>query len=152
MPIIRLAFGATLAAAALVLAGCGGGGGEAGGTETTATETTTTETTATETTPVAGAKLVGRIGSPDSPDAFVITLTTEDGAAVTTLAPGTYTLEVDDPSTIHNFHLTGPGVDVATDVGGTGTESFTVTLEAGSYHFQCDPHASTMNGDFQVSG
>lgn len=149
MPAIRLTFGATLAAAALVVAGCGGGGGEAGGTE----ETTTTQTTAAETTTgMAGGKLIGTVGSPGSPDDFVITLTTEDGAAVTTLAPGTYTLEVDDPSTIHNFHLSGPGVDVATDVGGTGTESFTITLEAGSYHFQCDPHASTMKGDFAVSG
>lgn len=150
MPAIRLALGATVAVAALAAAGCGGGGGEAGGT----TETTTTETTATETSAgTAGGTLIGTIGSPGSPDDFVISLTTEDGTPVTTLAPGEYTLEVDDPSTIHNFRLTGPGgVDVASDVGGTGTESFTVTLEAGTYRFQCDPHASTMSGDFEVSG
>jgi plastocyanin len=33
-----------------------------------------------------------------------------------------------------------------------GTATWNVTLEAGSYHFQCDPHASSMNGDFEVTG
>ena len=40
-----------------------------------------------------------------------------------TVAPGTYTLNVDDQGTIHNFHFTGPGgVDVKTDVSGTGKQ------------------------------
>ena len=82
---------------------------------------------------------------------FEISLTTEDGQPVETLAAGSYTLLTDDKSDIHNFHLTGSGVDVSTDVGGTGTDSFDVTFTAGSYHFQCDPHASTMNGDFEVT-
>ena len=70
---------------------------------------------------------------------------------MTTLAAGTYTIQVDDQSGIHNFHLTGPGVDEMTDVGTTGMTTWTVTFEAGSYHFQCDPHSSQMNGDFQVT-
>lgn len=71
----------------------------------------------------------------------------------TSLAPGSYELEVEDLSDIHNFHLTGPGgVDVSTDVATEGTESFTVELEAGMYDFVCDPHASTMNGTIEVSG
>jgi plastocyanin len=41
---------------------------------------------------------------------------------------------------------------VSTDVAAEGTESFTVELEAGTYTFVCDPHASTMNGSFEVSG
>jgi len=81
---------------------------------------------------------------------FTITLT-ENGQSVSTLSAGTYTINVDDKSDIHNFHLMGPGVDKATDVSGTGTQTWTVTLEKGSYTFQCDPHASTMHGSFTVS-
>ncbi len=66
--------------------------------------------------------------------------------------PGRYTINVDDQSDIHNFHLSGPGVDEATEVGTTGMTTWDVTLEAGSYHFQCDPHSSQMNGDFEVTG
>ena len=58
---------------------------------------------------------------------------------------------VNDQSSAHNFHLTGPGgVDVATDVSGEGEESLDVTLEAGEYTFVCDPHASQMKGSFTV--
>ena len=51
---------------------------------------------------------------------FDISLTTEDGEDVTTLAPGTYTIEVNDQSNAHNFHLSGTGVDVATEVSEVG--------------------------------
>lgn len=139
----RLALALTLAAAALVLAGCGGSGNSAG---TTSTESTTTETTTTTTSASSGKKLDGSVGP-----GFDISLT-QDGQAVTTLAAGTYTLTVDDKADIHDFHLTGPGVDVMTDVAGTGTKTFEVTLQDGSYHYQCDPHSSSMNGDFTVSG
>jgi plastocyanin len=65
---------------------------------------------------------------------------------------GTYTLTVDDQASDHNFRLTGPGgVDVATDVAETGTKTFDVTLEAGTYTFVCDPHASTMTGTLTVT-
>ena len=70
----------------------------------------------------------------------------------TTAAPGTYTLNVDDQGTIHDFHFTGPGgVDVKTDVCGTGEKSFTVTLQKGTYTFVCDPHSSQMHGTLTVS-
>ena len=133
-----------LAVLAVALAGCGGSDDDASGTTT---ETTTTSETTTDTTATSGTTLTASVGP-----GFDISLTGADGAAVSTLAAGDYTIEVDDQSDIHNFHLTGPGVDEMTDVGGTGTDTWTVTLEAGSYHFQCDPHASTMNGDFEVSG
>jgi plastocyanin len=143
---IRLALAALLAIGVLVAAGCGGDDEEAG------TDTATTATTTTAASPVDGGTLVGSVGTADDPDAFTITLTTEDGSPVSTLAPGDYTLEIDDPSSIHNFRLTGPGVDVASDVGGTEDETFDITLEPGSYTFQCDPHASSMNGSFEVTG
>jgi plastocyanin len=129
-----------LATLALAAAGCGGGDNESASTTETTTETTSTSA---ET----GTTLQGSVGP-----GFEISLTGSDGQAVSTLTPGTYTIDVDDQSDIHNFHLTGPGVDETTDVGGTGTTTWTVTLQDGSYHFQCDPHSSTMNGDFEVSG
>ena len=132
-----------LAVLALALAGCGGGDDESSAT----TETTTTETTTTDTTAAAGDTLTASVGP-----GFEISLTGADGNPVSSLAAGSYTINVDDQSDIHNFHLTGPGVDEMTDVGSTGTDTWTVTFEAGSYHFQCDPHASTMNGDFEVTG
>ena len=46
---------------------------------------------------------------------------------MTSLAPGTYTVEIDDEASSHNFHLTGPGVDEATDVGETGKTTWMVT-------------------------
>ena len=92
-----------------------------------------------------GAALDGTVGP-----GFDISLK-RNGQPVTTLTPGTYVLNVDDQADIHNFHLTGPGVDVTTEVAFKGTKSFTITLKAGKYHYQCDPHASSMNGDFTVS-
>ena len=64
---------------------------------------------------------------------------------------GKIKLVVADKSSIHNFHLTGPGVNVKTDVSQTGTKTFTVTLKKGTYRFVCDPHASQMKGSFKVS-
>ena len=145
-----LLLGVAVAFAAFALGGCGGGNEAATTTETT-TEATTTETTGTETTGT-GTKLIGTVGTADDENAFTITLTTEDGAAVSTLAPGPYTLQIKDLATIHNFHLTGPGVDVTSSVGETEDENYDVTLEAGTYNFVCDPHASSMNGSFEVTG
>ena len=82
---------------------------------------------------------------------FEISLTSEDGEDVTTLTAGEYPIDVDDKSSAHNFHLTGAGVDEDSGVNEIGTSTWTVTFEEGSYHFQCDPHASQMNGDFEVT-
>lgn len=133
-----------LVVAALAMAGCGGSDDNASGT--TETETTTTTSTS-QTGGGTGTVLKGSVGP-----GFDISLSTADGQSVDTLAPGSYTLEVDDQSDIHNFHLTGDGVDVSTDVGSTGTESFDITVTSGTYTFVCDPHSSTMHGNFEVSG
>jgi plastocyanin len=90
--------------------------------------------------------LTGVVGTND---AFQISLSDATGT-VAHLDPGTYTLVVHDRSTIHNFHLIGPGVDVATTVEDAGDATFTVTLTDGTYTFRCDAHALQMKGTFTV--
>jgi len=136
----RISLVVGLAVAVLAVAGCGGSDGDASATDT---DTATTTATATP----AGSTLKGSVGP-----GFVISLSTEDGQPVEVLSAGSYTLEVDDQSDIHNFHLTGTDVDVTTDVSATGVESFDVTVTGGTYSFVCDPHAGSMNGSFEVSG
>jgi len=93
-------------------------------------------------------ELVGTTGEHES---FVITLQDGNGKAITNLAAGTYKLVVHDDSSLHNFHLSGAGVDDATSVGEKTTKTFTVTFKPGTYTFICDPHQSEMHGSFKVS-
>jgi len=88
-------------------------------------------------------QLVGTVGP-----GFGISLKDSSGAAVTHLAAGTYTLLVHDLSEEHNFHLSGPGVDVTTDVVFTGDKTFTINVTNGTYTFICDVHSTTMHGLF----
>ena len=81
---------------------------------------------------------------------FSITLRDAQGNAVTRVEPGEFEVEVDDRSEEHNFHLSGPGVDVSTDVDAVGKQTFKVTLANGRYTFVCDPHSSRMLGAFTV--
>lgn len=83
---------------------------------------------------------------------FTITLTDAAGAPVTALAAGTYEIAVSDQASIHNFHLMGPGVNQSTGVAFVGTATWTVTLGAGTYTFQCGPHQQDMRGTFTVTG
>lgn len=69
---------------------------------------------------------------------------------MTTLAAGSYDVEVHDQSPFHNFHLTGPGVDRSTAVELEETVTWSLSFAAGSFHFQCDPHYPYMYGDFTV--
>ena len=70
---------------------------------------------------------------------------------VTTLKAGKYKIVVNDLSNIHNFHLTGPGLNKKTGVGPQGTFTWTVTLKKGTYKYICDPHAAIMKGSFKVT-
>jgi hypothetical protein len=80
---------------------------------------------------------------------FNISLVDESGQRVTHLDPGTYTINVQDKSPEHNFHLTGPGnVDQATDIDFVGNVTWTVALVDGTYRFQCDAHPTLMLGTF----
>jgi plastocyanin len=118
---------------AVAVAGCGGDDDE----EDTAAPATTEEASGGG----GGTTLNGSVGP-----GFDISLDNTEG-----LTAGDYTLIVDDQSSSHNFHLTGPGdVDVSTSVGEEGEQTFEVTLEAGEYTFVCDPHASQMKGSFTV--
>ena len=81
---------------------------------------------------------------------FTITLT-KAGKKVSKLKRGTYIFKVNDKSNAHNFHLTGPGVNKKTSVGKTGTSTWKLKLQKGTYKFICDPHASFMKGSFTVS-
>jgi hypothetical protein len=70
-----------------------------------------------------------------------------------TIPPGTYTIRVVDDTDEHNFHLSGPGVDQATSVGGAASPTWTVTFQPGAeYRFQCDTHFDFMFGVFDTSG
>jgi plastocyanin len=80
------------------------------------------------------------------------TITLKKGTTkVTKLTHGTYVIKIADKSSIHNFHLKGPGINKSTAVGFVGTKTWTVTLKAGKYTYVCDPHASFMKGSFTVT-
>jgi len=71
------------------------------------------------------------------------------------LPPGEYMLEINDLSPIHNFHLGArrAGVDVATDVAGTGEKTAIVVLQDGeAYIYACDAHPTTMMVTFSIHG
>lgn len=63
-----------------------------------------------------------------------------------TFHPGAYTFKVVNAGTItHGFVVTGPGVNhTAPEQDPGGSETFTVTLQAGSYEIYCpvDSHRS----------
>lgn len=98
----------------------------------------------------AATELTASVGTAEDPDAYVISLVDGDGQEVTELPAGDYTISVDDPSSIHNVHLTGGGVDESTSVPEMTTTTWQVTLEAGDYTYVCDPHPD-MVGSFTVT-
>jgi hypothetical protein len=132
----RIGFVVALVVTTLALAGCGGGGKEAA-------SKTPTVAPPPSTSPV----LKGRVGP-----GFTIRLTKENGEPVKSVPAGAYYIEVDDLSEMHNFHLTGPGVDEKTPVDATGTARWGVRLKKGTYTYVCDAHKSSMHGSFMVTG
>jgi plastocyanin len=91
-------------------------------------------------------KLTGTTGP-----GFVITLK-KAGKKVTKLPHGKYTITVTDKATIHDFKLSGPGVNkTITSVPFKGTKTVTVTLKKGTYTYVCTPHKSFMKGSFKVT-
>jgi plastocyanin len=98
--------------------------------------------------PTAGAA-TGKLVGTDGPG-FTITLK-QGGKTVTKLKAGTYTITIQDKSNIHDFHLTGPGVNKKTSVAAVNTSTWTVTLKKGTYKYICDPHKTIMKGSFTVT-
>lgn len=92
----------------------------------------------------AGETLIGTVGL-----GFQISLTL-NGTAVKHLDPGEYTVQVDDKTAEHNFHLFGPGVEEFTTPDEIAQKTWTVTFKDGTYNFVCDLHLSTMKGNFTV--
>ena len=91
-------------------------------------------------------RLTGEVGP-----GFTIEVTKGD-KDVKTLKAGTYRIKVEDKSTIHNFHLIGPGVNKKTAVAFMGDQTWTIKLKPGRYTYQCDPHAASgMKGSFRVT-
>ena len=69
-----------------------------------------------------------------------------------TIKAGTYSMKIQDKSSIHNFHLIGPGLNKKTSVSFTGETTWRIKLKPGRYTYQCDPHASSgMKGHFRVT-
>ena len=90
-------------------------------------------------------RLVGTVGP-----GYTITLK-KGTTKVTKLKAGKYKIVIRDLSNLHDFHLTGPGVNKKTGVTAKGTFTWTVTLKKGAYKFICDPHAAIMKGSFKVT-
>ena len=68
-----------------------------------------------------------------------------------TVKSGVYKITVRDRSSIHNFHIVGPGLNKKTSVAGVKAVVWTVTLKKGTYRFQCDPHFTSMKGVLKVT-
>jgi plastocyanin len=68
-----------------------------------------------------------------------------------TVKAGTYVITIHDLASIHDFHLTGPGVNKKTSVPAVGTTKWTVKLKKGTYKFVCDPHIAIMHGVLKVT-
>lgn len=89
----------------------------------------------------AAKKLTGTVGP-----GFTITV------AKKTVKAGTYNIVIQDRSSAHNWHITGPGVNKKTSVSGTGTITLkNVKLKKGTYTIVCDPHSSTMRTTLKVT-
>ena len=74
------------------------------------------------------------------------------GKDLKTIKAGTYRIKIEDKSSIHNFHLIGPGLNKKSGVSFTGETTWTIKLKPGRYTYQCDPHASSgMKGHFRVT-
>jgi plastocyanin len=63
---------------------------------------------------------------------------------------GYFRITIRDRSSVHNFHLVGPGIDRRTLVGKTATVTWNVRLKPGVYRFYCDPHPGIQNGRLRV--
>lgn len=93
--------------------------------------------------------LTATVGSATAPEAYQISLADSTGTKVTHVDPGQYTIVVHDYATLHNFHLSGPGVDQATAVETPEQATWNVTFtDGGTYKYICDAHPTLLRGSF----
>lgn len=146
-----------LTAASIALAGCSATTSaepeESAAPSAGETAAPTSPARSTEPAAAAPVSLMAVVGTEEDPEAYEIELTDESGTPVTTLPAGDYSLTFVDRSSMHNFHMTGPGdVDVSTDVAGSDESTIEITLVEGTYEYVCDPHVPSMNGSVEVTG
>jgi hypothetical protein len=84
-------------------------------------------------------------------DDWSIWLVPPGGDNVTTVPPRTYVIDVSDSSNDHNYHLRGPGVDIATSIGREEYTAWTVTLAPGTYEYFSDSEPREIHESFTVS-
>jgi plastocyanin len=125
--------------------GCGDDSDSDSKSDDTPAATTTSDDTMDDDAAASGTVLKAEVGP-----GFTIELKDADGNDVDQLDAGDYTIEVSDKSDIHNFHLMGGDVDKMTEVDFEGDDTWNVKLTAGDYTYVCDPHASSMKGEFTV--
>ncbi len=63
---------------------------------------------------------------------------------------GSYSIRIADKSNIHNFHLTGPGVNKSTCVPRTGTTTWNVRLKKRDLPLRLRSARLMMHGSFTV--
>jgi plastocyanin len=82
---------------------------------------------------------------------FSIKVADAAGKSVTHLDPGDYAITIHNlsPGQEHNFHLTGPGIDMASAFDNK-TVTWNVTFTDGTYKYHCDAHPTLMKGSFTV--
>ena len=97
-----------------------------------------------------GMVLTGVVGTEGDPDAFKITLVDSTGAPVSTLKADYYEVKIKDLSKIHNFVLSGSGVDEKTSVPEVTEVTWKITVVPGTYTYVCSPHPK-MTGSFTVT-
>ena len=98
-----------------------------------------------------GASTSGKTLKAKTGPGFTISLKNAAGKRVKRLKVGKYTIKVSDKSSIHNFHLKGPGgVNKKTSVPFVGSKTWHVKFVKGTYKYVCDIHKTIMHGTFKA--
>jgi plastocyanin len=75
---------------------------------------------------------------------------TQNGTTVTHLDPGTYRIDVSDPSGLRDFTLRGPGVSLHTGFEPAGSTTWNATLKDGWYRYYDAAFEDRFHGQFSV--
>lgn len=101
-------------------------------------------------TPAPAPKSAPRLIATVGPKA-TISLRSASGAVLRNgVEAGTYAIVVRDRSTVHNFHLVGPGVNRRTALAGTAATTWNVKLAKGVLRFYSDRAPKAVKGSIRV--